>query len=184
MRLKLCHPFQEHPGDMSAIRLHLQAHKFNWIQNKLAEIFSKIALFSVILYSTRCSNPYRENTGILLLSFQYTTKQFHENQLLAGLQFISLLVNNLSFLSLHVWMDMAYGFLWAHSSLPKNYFGGKNVLALLWNLVEAYEMLNENIKSDIWGSWLCCAEEIIQNVLHFLALGTYKDENPPNLPSP
>lgn len=31
----------------------------------------------------------------------------------------------------------------------KNYSGGKNVLALLWNLVEAYEMLNENIKSDI-----------------------------------
>lgn len=38
-----------------------------------------------------------------------------------------------------------------------------NVLALLWNLVEAYEMPNENIKSDMWGSWLCCAEEIIQN---------------------
>ena len=26
---------------------------------------------------------------------------------------------------------------------------GKNVLVLLWNLVEAYEMLNENIKFDM-----------------------------------
>lgn len=116
--------FSSHPGSSRWYVCHpiipALANEFNWIHKmSTTEFFSKRALFSVILYSTRC-NPYRENTVVLLLSFQYTAKQFHENQLLAGLQFISVLVNNLSFLFWHVWMNIACGFLWAHSSLPKN----------------------------------------------------------------
>lgn len=47
-------------------------------------------------------------------------------------------------------MNAAYGFLWAHSSLPKQLIWRENIFVLvLWKLVEAYEMLTENIKSDI-----------------------------------
>lgn len=140
----------------------------------MTEFFSLIALFSVEWYSTRC-NPYRESAGVFASVISIDSKTIPWKPV-AGWVTIYQLVNNFSFLSLNVWMNAAYGFLWAHSSLPKQLIWRENIFVLvLWKLVEAYEMLTENIKSDIWGSWLCCAEESIQNFFCFWHEKTMKE---------